>query len=111
MLHDVVNPKYSSINEIQSLKIANKKIPSLAMFHINACSLNKNFDDLGYLLKCANKKFDIVAVPETRITRITPNYVTLDSRITQLSPLQLNHQQEEHYFTLQITCLITLVMT
>ena len=38
------------------------------MFHINACSLNKNFDDLAYHLKCTNKKFDAVAVTETRIT-------------------------------------------
>ena len=41
------------------------------MFHINACSLNKNFDDLEYLLKCTNKKIDIVAINKTRITRNT----------------------------------------
>ena len=28
------------------------------MFHISACSLNKNFDDLEYLLKCTKRKFD-----------------------------------------------------
>ena len=67
---NVVNSKYYSINEIQSLKVANKN-KSLSMFHINSCSLNKNFDDLEYLLKCTNKKFDVVAVSETRITRNT----------------------------------------
>ena len=41
------------------------------MFHINACSLNKNFDDLDHLPKCTNKVFDIVAVTETRITKQT----------------------------------------
>ena len=35
------------------------------LFHINACSLNKNFDDLQHLLKCTNEVFDIVAVSET----------------------------------------------
>ena len=39
------------------------------MFHINACSLNKNFDDLEYLLKTANMNFDIIAISETRITK------------------------------------------
>ena len=58
---NVANSKYYSINEIQSLKVTNKN-ESFSMFHTNVCSLNKNFDDLEYLLKCANKKFDVVAV-------------------------------------------------
>ena len=42
---NVVSSKYYSTNEIQSLKVANKKSPS--KFHINVCSLNKNdLDDL-----------------------------------------------------------------
>ena len=41
------------------------------------------------------------------LLEISRNYVTLVLRITQLSPLLPNHQQDEHYFTLQITCLIT----
>ena len=44
---------------------------SLSFFHINASSLNKNFDDLLYLLKCTNKSFDIIAVSETRISKKT----------------------------------------
>ena len=48
---------------------------------------------------------------ELELLEISPNYVTLVSRITQLSPLQPNHQREERYFTLHITCLINLVMT
>ena len=58
---NVANSKYYSINEIQSLKVTNKN-ESFSMFHTNVCSLNKNFDGLEYLLKCANKKFDVVAV-------------------------------------------------
>ena len=37
-------------------------------FHINACSLNKKFDDLQDLLSCI-KKFDIIAISETKITK------------------------------------------
>ena len=42
---------------------------SLSLFHINACSLNKNFDDLQHLLSCTKTKFDIIAISETRITK------------------------------------------
>ena len=56
---NVVNSRYFNIDEIQALKLHDKKKP-LSFFHINACSLNKNFDDLEYLLKCTNKSFDII---------------------------------------------------
>ena len=39
------------------------------MFHINACSLSKNFDDLEYLLKTTNMNFDFIAISETGITK------------------------------------------
>ena len=45
------------------------KNKSLSLFHINACSLNKNFDDLQHLLNCTKKFFDIIAISETRITK------------------------------------------
>ena len=41
------------------------------MFHINACSLNRNFADLEYLLKCTNKEFNVVTITKTNITRNT----------------------------------------
>ena len=53
--------KYYDIDQIQTLKFPNKH-KYLALFHIKACSLNKNFDDLGHLLKCTNNVFDIIAV-------------------------------------------------
>ena len=68
-----VDSKSYSMNEIQLLKIGNKN-KSLSMFHINVCSLNKNFDDLEYLLKCTNKISDVAVVAETRITRITSRH-------------------------------------
>ena len=37
------------------------------MFHINTCSLDKNFDDLQHLLICTKKFFDIIAISETKI--------------------------------------------
>ena len=65
---NVVNSRYFDIDQIQSLKFPQKE-KSLSFFHINACSLNKNFDDLVYLLKCTNKTFDIIAVSGTRISK------------------------------------------
>ena len=47
---------------MHNIKIPHKN-KSLSLFHINACSLNKNFDDLQ------QKKFDIIAISETRITK------------------------------------------
>ena len=67
---NVVNSKYYGIDQIQTLQFSNKH-KSLVLFHINACSLNKKFDDLGHLLKCTYKVFDIIAVTETRITKQT----------------------------------------
>ena len=46
-----------------------QKNKSLSLFHINACSLNKNFDDLQHLLTCTKKIFDIIPISETRITK------------------------------------------
>ena len=40
----------------------------LSLFHINASSLNKNFDDLQHLLHCT-KKIETIAISETRITK------------------------------------------
>ena len=59
---------YYDINQFQTLKF-HAKNKSLSLFHINACSLSKNFDDLQHLLKCSNKVFDIVAVGGRRITK------------------------------------------
>ena len=46
----------------------NKSI-SLSLFHINACSLNKNFDNLQHILSCTNENFDIIAIAKTRTTK------------------------------------------
>ena len=72
------------IEEIQTLKIPNKS-KSLSMFHINTCSLSKNFDDLEYLLKTTNINFDVIAIFETRITKT----------INKLSSINLNNHAFE----------------
>ena len=41
--------KYYDIEEMHNIEIPHKN-KSLSLFHINACSLNKNFDDLQHLL-------------------------------------------------------------
>ena len=47
--------KYYDIEEMHNIEIPhNNKL--LSLFHINACSLNKNFDDLQHLLSCTKKK-------------------------------------------------------
>ena len=52
------------------MKIPNKK-NYLSLFHINTCSLSRNFEDLEYLLKTINTNFDIIAISETRILKNT----------------------------------------
>ena len=65
---NVVQSKYYDIDELQTMKIPNKD-KSLVLFHINACSLYKNFNELEHLLSCTYKNFDVIAISETKITK------------------------------------------
>ena len=65
---NVVKCRYFDIAEILTFNIPSKS-KSLPMLHINICSLNKNFDDMEYLLKTTNMNFYIIAISETRITK------------------------------------------
>ena len=47
----IASSKYYDIDEMHNIEIPHKN-KSLSLFHINACSLNKNFDDLQHLLSC-----------------------------------------------------------
>ena len=77
--------KYYDIEEMHNIEIPhNNKL--LSLFHINACSLNKNFDDLQYLLSCTKKNFDIIAISETRITK----------QVSLLNNLNLNNYSFEY---------------
>ena len=67
----------------------NSKIPHknilLSIFHVNACSLNKSFDDHQHLLSCTKKKFGIIEISETRITK----------QVSLLNRLNLNNYSFE----------------
>ena len=65
---NICSSRYYDIEEMHNNQIPHKN-KSFSLFHINACSLNKNFDDLQYLLNCTKKSFDIIAISETRITK------------------------------------------
>ena len=74
---NVIQSKYYDIDELQKLKIPNKE-NSLSLFHINSCSLNKNFEELQNLLQCTNINFGVMAITETRIPKnvfVTQNIV------------------------------------
>ena len=57
------------------------RFKSLALFHINACSLNKFFDNLQHLLSCTNKNFDVITITEIKITKSTSltNNITMNN--------------------------------
>ena len=61
---NVIQSKYYDFDELQQLKILNKE-KSLSFFHINPCSLNKNFEELQNLQQSTNTQFDVIAITET----------------------------------------------
>ena len=74
---NVIQNKYYNIDELQKLKIPNMET-SLPLFHINSCSLNKNFEELQNLLQATNINFDVIAITETRMPKnvsVTQNIV------------------------------------
>ena len=80
----IASSKYYDIDEVHNIEIPHKN-KSLSLFHLNACSLNKNFDDLQHLLSCTRKTFDIIAISETRIIK----------NISLLNNLNLNNYSYE----------------
>ena len=61
-----INCRNLDIDEIQKIKIESDLV---SLFHINSCSLSKNFEDLECLLKATNKTFDLIAISESRILK------------------------------------------
>ena len=88
-----------------------QKNKSLSLFHINACFLNKNSDDLHHLLSCPKAKFDIIAISETRITKQVSLTNSLNLIIILLNLLQLRLLQVVPFFTLLIIYHINVEMT
>ena len=54
-LNTFLQAKYYDFDNMHNTKIPHKN-KLLHLFHKNACSLNKNFDDLQHLLICAKTK-------------------------------------------------------
>ena len=50
----ISSSKYYDIEEMHNIETPNKN-KSLSLFHVNACSINKNFDDLQHLLRLYEK--------------------------------------------------------
>ena len=105
----ISSSKYYDIEEMHNIEIPHKN-KSLSLFHINACSLNKNFDDLQHLLSCTKKNFDIIAISETRITKQVSLLNNLNLNIL-LNLLQLRLLQVVLFFTLLIIYHINVAMT
>ena len=66
------------------------KNKSLSLFHINACHLNKNFDDLRHLFSCTKTKFETIVMGETRITKQVSlsNNLNLNDYSFEFTPIQ-----------------------
>ena len=90
----VINLKkmlHLNIDEMHNLEVTRKN-KLFSSFHLNACSLSKNFDDLQHLLSCTKKFFDITELSEARITK----------NVSLLNNLNLNNYSFE--FTPTETC-------
>ena len=101
----MTNCKYYDIDDTQKIKFKPNSF-SLFLFDLNACSLNKNFDDLEYLIKTTNQTFDVIAMsPESKVILIS----ILLTLICPTIPLN-THQQtvmlEEPSYILVTTWLI-----
>ena len=80
----ISSSKYYDIDELPH------KNKPLSLFHINACSLSKNVDDLQHLLSCAKNFFDRTAVSETRMTKNVSllNNLNLNSYSFEFTPTE-----------------------
>ena len=95
--YNVIQSKYHDIDKLQILKIPNKQ-NSLSLFHINSCSLNKNFEELQNLLQSTNINFDVTAITETRIPKMFLQLKILYYITITFNILLLNLQQEAHFY-------------
>ena len=83
------NSKYRDIGYLENLTRDFKR-KALSFFHINVCSLTKNFDDFNILLSDLNVSFDILAITETRIKKDSSSAINL-----QLSNYSIEHTPTE----------------
>ena len=69
---------------MHNIKLPHKN-KSQSLFHINTCSLNKNYVDLQHLFSSTKNVFDIISISQTRITK----------QVSLLNNLNLNNYSFE----------------
>ena len=79
------NCKYRDTDYFKNLTKDFKR-KALSFFHMNVCSLAKNFDDFNILLSDLNVTFDILEITETRIKKDSSSPINL----------QFNNYSTEH---------------
>ena len=67
---NIIKWKYYDVEEIQSLNSLNHE-DALILFHINTCSLPKNFEELQFLLDKTKIDFDVIIISESKIKKDT----------------------------------------
>ena len=83
------NCKYRDTEYFKSLTKDFKR-KALSFFHMNVCSLTKNFNDFNMLLSDLSVSFDILAITETRIKKDSSSTINL-----QLSNYSIEHTPTE----------------
>ena len=84
----ISSSKYYDTEEMHNIEIPHKN-KSLSLFHINACSLNRNFDDLQHLLSCTKTKFNIIAISETITKQVSlSNNLNLNNYSFEFTPTE-----------------------
>ena len=70
------NCKYGEIDYFQKLP-RNFKRKTLSLFHMNVCTLTKNFDDFNILLNDVSVNFGIISITESLIKKDSSSPVNL----------------------------------
>ena len=73
---NLINCKYKDTDYFKNL-INDSKRKALSFFHMNVCSLPKNFDSFNILLSKLNVSFDILAITESQIKKDSSNQINL----------------------------------
>ena len=83
------------------------KDKSLALFHINPCSLNKNFNELEHLLSCTSKNFDIkidwdvaLKLDEQNVNYSTVSFLNkINSLLSNYAPLSKSNKYKLKFWS------------
>ena len=89
---NVFNSNYYYIDQPQNLKEFTDK-SSLFLFNLNPCSISKSIDGFEHFIQSTKTDFDIIAVFESRITKIKvpPIDISIPNYSYKLCPTEANH--------------------